>query len=188
MTNGNAPTTKERKKRQWKKNIIRIATWNTRSWNNKAPEILIQLNHKTIDICAISETKKNEQGTHQPCSRFQRTVQEKEKLLTIIDTEQDLYKISPLPTAPIITAYTHPPQKKLMKRCTRSHHLYNTPCHQRTSLSRLYKALENGLKWVETCNCGIYVHFVHKLYWVLMANYTLYLFIEHNGDVTLKRL
>ena len=123
-----------------------------------------------------------------PCSRFHRTVQEKEKLLTIIDTEQDLYKISPLPTAPIITAYTHPPQKKLMKRCMRSHHLYNTPCHQRTSLSRLYKALENGLKWVETCNCGIYVHFVHKLYWVLMANYTLYLFIEHNGDVTLKRL
>jgi hypothetical protein len=53
-TNRNAPTAKERKKRQWRKNIIRIATWNTRSWNNKAQEILIELNHKTTDICAIS--------------------------------------------------------------------------------------------------------------------------------------
>ena len=61
-TNRNAPTAKERKKRQWRKKIIRIATWNTRSWNNKAQEILIELNHKTIDICAISETKKKDKG------------------------------------------------------------------------------------------------------------------------------
>jgi hypothetical protein len=48
------------------------------------------------------------------------------------------------------------------------------------------KQPEDGLKWAETCSCGIYVHFVHKLGSVLTANYTLYLFIEHNGDVTLK--
>ena len=41
-----------------KKNIIRIATWNTRSWNSKAQRNLIELTHKNIDICAISETKK----------------------------------------------------------------------------------------------------------------------------------
>jgi len=48
------------------------------------------------------------------------------------------------------------------------------------------KQPEDGLKWAATCSCGIYVHFVHKLCCVLTANYTLYLFIEHNGDVTLK--
>ena len=31
------------------------------------------------------------------------------------------------------------------------------------------------------------VHIVYKLFCVLTANYTLYLFIEHNGDVTVKR-
>ena len=44
------------------KNIIRIATWNTRSWNNKTQEILIELTYKNIDICAISEKKKKGQG------------------------------------------------------------------------------------------------------------------------------
>ena len=48
------------------------------------------------------------------------------------------------------------------------------------------KQPEDGLKWAETCSCGIYLHFVHKLFCVLTANYKLYLFIEHDGDVTLK--
>ena len=39
-------------------------------------------------------------GTHQTYNRFRRTVQQKEKLLTIIVTEQDLYKTPPLPTHP----------------------------------------------------------------------------------------
>jgi len=69
-TNRNAPTAKERKKRQWRKNIIRIATWNTRSWNNKAQEILIELNHKTIDICAISETNKKKRTRNYPLPRL----------------------------------------------------------------------------------------------------------------------
>ena len=50
------------------------------------------------------------------------------------------------------------------------------------------KQPEDGLKWAETCSCGIYVHFVHKLLCVLTANYTLYLFMEHNGDVTINLL
>ena len=37
------------------------------------------------------------------------------------------------------------------------------------------KQPEGGLKWAETCSCGIYVHFVHKLCCVLAANCTLLL-------------
>ena len=48
------------------------------------------------------------------------------------------------------------------------------------------KQPEDGLKWAETCSCGIYVHFVHKFCCILTDKYTLYLFIEHNRDVTLR--
>ena len=35
------------------------------------------------------------------------------------------------------------------------------------------KQPEDGLKWAETCSCGIYVHFMHKLCFFLTANFTL---------------
>ena len=48
------------------------------------------------------------------------------------------------------------------------------------------KQPEDGLKWAETCSCGIYVHFVHKLCSVLTANYKLLLIHRTQGDVILK--
>lgn len=53
---------RERKKREWRNNSLRIGTWNTRAWNNKAQEIIIELSEKHIDICAVSETKKKGKG------------------------------------------------------------------------------------------------------------------------------
>ena len=49
----------KRKKRFLKHNTLRIGTWNTRSWNNKAQEVLAELSFKNIDLCAVSDTKKN---------------------------------------------------------------------------------------------------------------------------------
>lgn len=47
----------------WKKrNIIRIATWNIKSWNNRDQELIEELKQKKIDICAIQETKKKGKG------------------------------------------------------------------------------------------------------------------------------
>lgn len=42
--------------------MLRVAAWNTRSWNNKAQEVLLELSRNKIDICALSETKKKGKG------------------------------------------------------------------------------------------------------------------------------
>ena len=83
--NKNAPTTKERKKRHWKKNIITIATWNTRSWNNKAQEILIELTHKNIDICAkprsTDEKMERRTGINMPLAYKKRRRRRRRRIL-----------------------------------------------------------------------------------------------------------
>jgi len=48
-------------------------------------------------------------------------------------------------------------------------------CASSWLLTTNYQEPEDGLKWAETCSCGIYVHFVRKLCCVLTANYTLLL-------------
>ena len=58
-------------KRKWRKDSpIWVAAWNTRSWNNKSQEVLLELSRNKIDICAISETKKKGKGNNDilgPC-------------------------------------------------------------------------------------------------------------------------
>ena len=41
-----------------------------------------------------------------------------------------------------------------------------------------YYGWDGSAKWAETCSCEIYVHFVHKLGWVLTANFTLLLILD----------
>ncbi|KAH1000591.1 hypothetical protein HUJ04_012898 [Dendroctonus ponderosae] len=41
----------------------RVATWNVTSFNNKHQEIIMELENKGIDICAIAETKKKGKGS-----------------------------------------------------------------------------------------------------------------------------
>ena len=60
---------RKRKKGLWRKNFLRIVTWNIRSWNTKDLEILLELNNKNIDICAISRTKKKGKGI-KPCHDY----------------------------------------------------------------------------------------------------------------------
>lgn len=56
--------TRVRKQRQRnKRNQLRIAGWNVRSFNGKDQEIIMELKYHNIDICAISETKKRGKGT-----------------------------------------------------------------------------------------------------------------------------
>lgn len=57
-------TARPRKKRIWNAKILRIATWDVISFNNKDQEILIELKPHKIDICAISETKKKAKEIH----------------------------------------------------------------------------------------------------------------------------
>ena len=52
-----------RKKRIWKKNIVKFATWNILSWSGRNHEIITELHNFKIDFCAISETKKKGKGT-----------------------------------------------------------------------------------------------------------------------------
>jgi len=52
-----------RKKRIWKKNIVKFATWNILSWSGRSHEIITELHNFKIDFCAISETKKKGRGT-----------------------------------------------------------------------------------------------------------------------------
>ena len=56
-------TARLRKKRTWKKNITKFATWNILSWSGRNHEILTELHNLRIDFCAISETKKKGKGT-----------------------------------------------------------------------------------------------------------------------------
>ncbi|KAL3288948.1 hypothetical protein HHI36_003392 [Cryptolaemus montrouzieri] len=49
--------------KKWKrKNLLRVATWNIKSLNNRDHEILKELNDNKIDICALQETKKKGKG------------------------------------------------------------------------------------------------------------------------------
>jgi len=60
------PTTKRNRTRIfYKRNTLRIATWNIQSWNTKSNEVLEELTSHNIDICAISETKKKGKGSQQ---------------------------------------------------------------------------------------------------------------------------
>ena len=48
---------------RWKnKNIMRFATWNIKSLNNRDQETVKELNHNNIDTCAIQETQKKGRG------------------------------------------------------------------------------------------------------------------------------
>ncbi|XP_056639351.1 craniofacial development protein 2-like [Diorhabda sublineata] len=53
---------KLRKKRFWKRQQLRIATWNVTSIANKDQQTIIELKKHKIDICALSETKKKGAG------------------------------------------------------------------------------------------------------------------------------
>ena len=56
-------TAKSRKTRLWKRNILNLATWNIGTWSGKDQEIILEMNHRKIHICALSETKKKGSGT-----------------------------------------------------------------------------------------------------------------------------
>ncbi|XP_030754956.1 craniofacial development protein 2-like [Sitophilus oryzae] len=45
-----------------KKCILRFATWNIKSFNNKDQETLKELKDNKVDICALQETKKKGKG------------------------------------------------------------------------------------------------------------------------------
>lgn len=52
--------------KSWKKkNILRLATWNIRALNNKDQELIEELKHSNIEICALQETKKKGRGQYQ---------------------------------------------------------------------------------------------------------------------------
>ncbi|XP_044766150.1 craniofacial development protein 2-like [Coccinella septempunctata] len=54
------------RKRRWngyrKRNIMRMATWNVKTLNNRDQEVVKELEDKNIDICALQETKKKGKG------------------------------------------------------------------------------------------------------------------------------
>jgi len=52
-----------RKKRIWKKNIVKFATWNILSWSGRSHEIITEQHNFKIEFCATSETKKRGKGT-----------------------------------------------------------------------------------------------------------------------------
>ncbi|XP_030762014.1 uncharacterized protein LOC115886850 [Sitophilus oryzae] len=53
----------KKKDNAWKKKcILRFATWNIKSFNNKDQETLKELKDNKIDICALQETKKKGEG------------------------------------------------------------------------------------------------------------------------------
>jgi len=56
-------TARLRKKRIWRKNTVKFATWNILLWSGRNHEILTELHNFKIDFCAISETKKKGKGT-----------------------------------------------------------------------------------------------------------------------------
>ncbi|XP_044765387.1 uncharacterized protein LOC123321719 [Coccinella septempunctata] len=56
-------TETSRRKQRWRKNVIRAATWSIMSWNRKKAEILLEMEHHKIDICALSETKRKGKGS-----------------------------------------------------------------------------------------------------------------------------
>ncbi|XP_044760487.1 uncharacterized protein LOC123317902 [Coccinella septempunctata] len=48
-----------------KDNTLRLGCWNVRSFNSKDQEVILELHHHNIDLCAISETEKKGKGTSQ---------------------------------------------------------------------------------------------------------------------------
>ncbi|XP_055378928.1 craniofacial development protein 2-like [Condylostylus longicornis] len=49
-------------KKNWKKNILRCACCNIRSWNGREQEVLLEMEKHYIDICTLSETKRKSKG------------------------------------------------------------------------------------------------------------------------------
>lgn len=50
--------------RSWKRrNLLRLACWNIRSWNRRDQEVILEMNNHNIDICTLSETKRRGRGT-----------------------------------------------------------------------------------------------------------------------------
>uniref|UniRef100_A0AAR5PA78 Endonuclease/exonuclease/phosphatase domain-containing protein n=1 Tax=Dendroctonus ponderosae TaxID=77166 RepID=A0AAR5PA78_DENPD len=54
---------RKRKTREWKKQPLRIACWNVKSFNNKDQEIITELNEHKIGIFTIFETWQRGKGT-----------------------------------------------------------------------------------------------------------------------------